>query len=300
MTHKVSVVGQGFVGGSITTVLSERGFETLVFDIAGKVAKGGTASGANSLVEHVKICDKLGINTHFLCLPTPMTELGSADTSIVLSAIADIASIPIPETRERTVIVKSTVPPGSCASWDNHYSFQGTRVVFSPEFLTEARCLDDMREQDRIILGGHPVPVAQVAMIMSSAFPGVPVIRMTASEAEMVKYLANCYLATKVSFSNEMRQICESLTKMGISCDFNNVIQAATLDKRLGESHWKTPGPDGLAGFGGSCFPKDINALIVIARIAGVDPIVLEAVWNKNLEVRPEKDWEKLKGRAVV
>lgn len=300
MTRSVSVIGQGFVGGSLTTVLAEKGIKPFVFDIAGKVATGGTPTDSQSLIEHVRACDKIGVDAHFVCLPTPMMSNGRADTSIVFAALQDIASVAIPGTKERITVVKSTVPPGSCASWDNRFALYGTRVVFNPEFLTEARCLDDMREQDRIVLGGHPFPVSRVASLMSAAFPGVPIVKTTAAEAEMVKYVANCFLATKVSFANEMRQICEKLSAMGVSCDFARIVQTATLDRRLGESHWSSPGPDGKAGFGGSCFPKDVNAMISIAKDSGVNPAVLEAVWEKNLEVRPDRDWEQLKGRAVV
>ena len=299
MMTGVGVVGQGFVGGSMATVLSERGIKPFVFDIAGKVAPGGVSTNSFSLSEHIRFCDDVGVDIHFLCLPTPMMPDGRADTSIVVAALEEIANVPIRH-RERVVVVKSTVPPGSCISWDNRFSFNGTRVVFSPEFLTEARCLDDMRDQDRIVLGGHMSATSRVAIVMEKAFPGIPIVQTSASNAEMVKYVANCFLAVKVSYANEMKQLCDGLNNSGIVCDYDTVIETAKLDKRLGETHWAVPGPDGRKGFGGSCFPKDINAMISIAKRAGVDPAVLEAAWRKNLEVRPERDWESLKGRAVV
>jgi UDPglucose 6-dehydrogenase len=118
----------------------------------------------------------------------------------------------------------------------------------------------------------------------------------------MVKYTANCFLATKVSFANEIKQITDSL-----ELNYDEVIRLATLDKRLGNSHWQVPGPmvasDGsgryLPGFSGSCFIKDINALINVAKSSGVSPTVLQAAWHKNVEVRPERDWEALVGRAI-
>jgi UDPglucose 6-dehydrogenase len=300
MTLSVGIVGQGFVGGSLATVFSERGVEPFVFDIAGKIAKGAVSTNAFSLAEHIRLCDEFGIDIHFVCLPTPMLSNGNADTSIVEAALTEIAGVPIRNEKSRTVVVKSTVPPGSCAAWHDKFSKSGTNVVFSPEFLTEANCLDDMRNQDRIVLGGAQESTARVSELMTAAFPGVQIVQTTASNAEMVKYVANTFLATKVSFANEMRQICEGLTISGVRCDFDDVIDIARLDKRLGDSHWKTPGPDGKRGFGGSCFPKDVNALIAIASNVRVTPIVIKAAWEKNLEVRPERDWEKLKGRAVV
>ena len=98
----------------------------------------------------------------------------------------------------------------------------------------------------------------------------------------------------KVSFANEFKQICDQ-----VDVDYDKVIEYALYDQRIGKTHFSTPGPDGRRGFGGSCFPKDINALIYFAASLGVDPIVLQSAWKKNLEVRPERDWEQLKGRAI-
>jgi nucleotide sugar dehydrogenase len=296
----VGIVGQGFVGGSMATVLAERGVIPFVFDIAGKVAPGAVSTSSFNLAEHTRFCDGIGIDVHFVCLPTPMMSDGKADTSIVLGAIEEIACVSPPKNSERIVVVKSTVPPGSCASWDEATAPRGTRVVFSPEFLTEANCLDDMRNQDRIVLGGNQAATSRVAEVFGTAFSGVPIIQTTSSNAEMVKYVANCFLATKVSFANEMKQICDCLSTSGVKCDFNTVVEVAKLDTRLGDTHWSVPGPDGKKGFGGSCFPKDINSLIFIAKSVGLDASVIRAAWEKNLQVRPERDWERLKGRAVV
>ena len=120
-------------------------------------------------------------------------------------------------------------------------------------------------------------------------------IKTHSTIAEMVKYFTNTFLSTKVSFANEMKQICDE-----INIDYDKVVEYATYDNRLGKSHWAVPGPDGKLGFGGSCFPKDINALIHLAGQLDLCPDVLLGVWEKNLEVRPEEDWKKLKGRAVV
>jgi UDPglucose 6-dehydrogenase len=113
--------------------------------------------------------------------------------------------------------------------------------------------------------------------------------------AESVKYFTNCFLATKVSFANEFKQICDH-----IEVDYDKVVEYALYDSRIGRTHFSSPGPDGKPGFGGSCFPKDLNALIHFAKQLEVKPTVLESVWQKNLEVRPEKDWEQLQGRAVT
>jgi UDPglucose 6-dehydrogenase len=129
----------------------------------------------------------------------------------------------------------------------------------------------------------------------------VQLIKTSSTTAEMVKYVTNCFLATKVAFANEMYQTCFELNNHGLNVDYDKVIEYAKHDHRLGDTHWAVPGPDGNYGFGGHCFPKDLNALMFLAKKYGVLPTVLQAVWDKNLEVRQKhyRDWEKQVGRAV-
>ena len=125
-------------------------------------------------------------------------------------------------------------------------------------------------------------------------FPKVPVIHTSSTIAEMVKYTTNSFLAMKVSFANEIYEICE-----GLDIDYDKVIEYAQRDERLGYSHWNVPGPDGDFGYGGHCFPKDVKALISVACDLKIHPMMLLATHAKNLEVRKNKDWEQQKGRAV-
>ena len=120
-------------------------------------------------------------------------------------------------------------------------------------------------------------------------------IETNCETAELIKYMNNCFFATKVSFLNEMYQIAK---KCGV--DWDLAVEGFVLDNRIGHSHLNVPGPDGKFGFGGSCFPKDIQAMINFADGLGVSSDVLKGAWKKNLEVRPEEDWKELKGRAVV
>ena len=322
----IGVIGQGFVGGSLTTVFTERGFDVYVYDKAGKVAEGGIplierdskrlemagVPGVEQLPGEetpiqtfVKECE-LQTNfskVYFVCVPTPMFEDGEADLSIVERVLNELSSV----SGERVAVVKSTVPPGSTEKWNKSFEKTGLRVIFNPEFLTEANALDDMRNQDRIVLGGPRPHINKVKQIFEAAFPNVPIIKTSSSTAEMVKYVTNIHLAVKVSLANEFYQICQALDDQGANIDYDKVIEYATKDKRLGNSHWKVPGPmpadDTGApafGYGGSCFAKDINALKYLARKLGVDPKMMDASWAKNLEVRPQRDWEKLVGRAVT
>lgn len=307
----IAVIGQGFVGGSLTTVFSERGFTVYTYDKAGKVSPGSFEISATwSLGGMVDYAERVGPSkgqqfsgVYFVCVPTPMYSDGSADLSIVESVLKELSEIP----GERIAVVKSTVPPGSTDLWNKKYSNTGLRIVFNPEFLTEANALNDMRGQNRIILGGPRPYINTVKNVFQRAFPNIPIVKTGSTTAEMVKYVTNCFLAVKVSFANEIAQICESLDNSGYNVDYDKVIEYAKFDHRLGDSHWSVPGPvpthDGryVRGFGGHCFPKDINALMTVAKANGINPTVMQAAWHKNLEVRQEndRDWEHQVGRAV-
>jgi len=131
--------------------------------------------------------------------------------------------------------------------------------------------------------------------IFSKVFPKAHIIKTDSTHAEMVKYLTNSFLATKVSFANEMYQICGKL-----DIDYDKVVEYATFDDRLGKSHWNVPGPDGDFGYGGHCFPKDVKALIHLAEELELYPTMLRATDKKNNVVRKNRDWEQMKGRAVT
>lgn len=306
--NSIAVIGQGFVGGSLTTVFSEHGFNVYAYDKSGRYVKGSLPCRGSSGTEYPHSIAELiesseGVNTtefsrvYFVCVPTPMYEDGSADLSIVESVLDELSTQP----GERIAVIKSTVPPGSTEKWNKKYESTGLHVVFNPEFLTEANALDDMRNQNRIILGGPRPWINAVKQVFQTAFPKVPIIKTSSTTAEMIKYLTNNFLTIKVAFANEMAQICEALDAKGLNVDYDKVVEYAKYDSRLGTSHWSVPGPDGARGYGGHCFPKDINAMIDVAKKSGIDPKVLTAAWEKNLEVRSadERDWEKMSGRAV-
>jgi UDPglucose 6-dehydrogenase len=316
----IGVIGQGFVGGSLTTVFSERGETVFTYDKAGKLATGGVNGFKRnnstevlypgSIAEFVKECEGTSgfSGVFFVCVPTPMYEDGSPDTSIVEDVLELVCEAPYSaDSPERIAVIKSTVPPGSTERWNKMFNDRGLHVVFNPEFLTEANAVNDMREQNRIVLGGPRPHINTVRNVFQRAFPKIPIIKTSSTTAEMVKYVTNCMLAVKVSFANEIAQVCEALDADGLNIDYDKVVEYAKVDRRLGETHWSVPGPvpthDGryVRGFGGHCFPKDINALMSVARKYDVKPRVMQAAWEKNLEVRgpDDRDWEKQVGRAV-
>lgn len=279
---KIGVVGAGIVGNAFYEGM-RHAFQVVRFD------KRPEFSDVKNLDELLSTVD----GPIFICVPTPMNTDGSASTAIVDDVVRSIHAF-----GSRIVVIKSTVPPGTTERLNAEFG-PNLSVVFNPEFLTEANPVEDFKKQDRIIVGGDTIATQVISHLYAIAYPNVHQVQCSSTTAEMVKYVANCFLATKISFANEIYQICEKL-----NVDYNGVVDIATLDKRLGKSHWKVPGPmpsgDGsgtlLKGFGGKCFCKDINALIAVALELGIDPKMLQAAWTKNLEVRPGRDWENING----
>tara|TARA_Y100000310_G_scaffold283995_1_gene306375 strand:+ start:418 stop:1266 length:849 start_codon:yes stop_codon:yes gene_type:complete len=280
--QKIGIVGQGYVGTAVKTVFEKYyGVETYDLDVD------------KCTVDYLEDVVEL-TNVIFVCVPTPMKKDGSCDTSIVEAIVKDINDMVVSRNVSgRIVVIKSTVPPGTTERLSDECG--NISVIFNPEFLTEANYLEDFKNQNRIILGGKRPGTTKVKQVYSKVLPNTKVIKTGATHAEMVKYFTNTFLATKVSFANEMYLICN---KLGI--DYDKVVEYATYDERLGKSHWAVPGPDEKYGFGGSCFPKDINALIKVCEKMDIPSNILSAVWDTNTLVRPEEDWKELKGRAVV
>ena len=169
-------------------------------------------------------------------------------------------------------------------------------MVFNPEFLTEKNAKFDFINETKFVVGGPKENVKKVSNLYQWRFgKSISVIETDFESAEMIKYLTNTFFATKVSFMNDMKLLSEK-----IGANWEDVLEGFASDKRVGPTHLSVPGHDGKYGFGGSCFPKDIQALIYFSEKLGLDMSVLKGAWKTNLKVRPEKDWEKLEGRALT
>ena len=280
--QEIGIIGQGFVGSAVKEGMKDH-FEVYTYDK--DPSKESTARNIFSVVEHTELT--------FLCVPTPMKKSGECDLRILETALTEISECAKALNKKNyIVVIKSTIPPGTTERLNNIYV--NLDIVFNPEFLTEANAVNDYKNQNRIVIGGERPSSTKVKQVFAKAFPKVPIIKTSSTIAEMIKYVTNTFLATKVSFANEMYQICQ-----GLNIDFDKVIEYARYDDRLGNSHWSVPGPDGDFGFGGHCFPKDIAALQYVAKQMNVDSTVLNAAIEKNTQVRTDLDWTKQVGRAV-
>ena len=275
----IGIIGQGFVGNAVYQKFKNF-YDILTYDI--------DKEKCNSTLDDLIFKSE----TIFVCLPTPMNKDGSCDTSILNESLSNIDLVADNLETIRTIIIKSTVPPGTTDKFNKQYP--ALNIVFNPEFLTERNAVKDFENQNRIIIGGPRPVTTEVKTIFSKVFPKSHIIKTDASHAEMIKYMTNTFLATKISFANEIYQLCNKL-----NIDYDKVVEYATLDDRLGESHWGVPGHDGDLGFGGHCFPKDLAALLYLSYQYNTTNGVLKATQETNDKVRSNRDWEKMKGRAV-
>ncbi len=281
--YNIGVVGNGFVGSAVQFGFSPStgcDYEVRVYD-------KDPSKSVDSIEETVNESEFI-----FLSVPTPSNKDGSMNLDIVEQALQDISDVN--KYQGNIVLLRSTVTPGTTRKLQDKYP--NLRIVFNPEFLTEQNAKYDFINQARIIIGGDEVYSKQVGDLYRSRFgESQPVIETNWETAELIKYMSNCFFTTKISFMNEMYQIAE---KCGV--DWGVALDGFFRDGRVGHSHMNVPGPDGKFGFGGSCFPKDIQALIHFGESLGLNMSTLKGTWKTNLEVRPERDWEDLKGRAVV
>jgi UDPglucose 6-dehydrogenase len=269
----IGIIGYGYVGKAV-----EYGFKD-----KHRIFINDISMPTLSPDEVVKEADMI-----FICVPTPMdTVINKIDLSIVDQVFGNLVRISRNLKKEPIIVVKSTIIPGSTRNLAKKYRWLQT--LFNPEFLTEANYLEDFVNADRIVIGGDTGWVRQKLVdLYRESFPKIPIFQTDPTTAEMVKYMANAYLAMKVIFANEMSEMCG---KLGIK--YEEVKQMVVADTRIFNSHLDVTSEK---GFGGKCFPKDMVALLGLARELGVDLSVLEAVWKKNLKIRKVRDWEDIPG----
>ena len=283
ISKTIGIVGNGFVGSAV-----RYGFSPNVgVDAEVKVYDKDPNKSTHSLREVVDS------DVVFLSVPTPSNSDGSMNVDIVDSVLEDISKY-ADLFEVGTILLRSTVTPGTTRKLQEKYP--NLRIVFNPEFLTERSANFDFINQSRFILGGSSDDVIEVSELFRERFgSSLSIIETNYETAELIKYMTNTFFATKISFLNDMKLLAD---KCGVI--WEDAVEGFVRDGRVGHSHLNVPGHDGKFGFGGSCFPKDIQALINFGENRGVDMNVLKGAWKTNLEVRPERDWEKLKGRAVV
>jgi UDPglucose 6-dehydrogenase len=300
----ITVIGTGYVGLVAGACFAETGSEVTCADVDAKKIEGLRNNvlpiyepGLDSLVERNQAQGRLTFTTDvaaavqkadvvFIAVGTPPDEDGSADLSHVLAVAETIGKN---MTRETVVVTKSTVPVGTAdkvrTATATHAKFP-FHVVSNPEFLKEGAAVDDFLKPDRVVLGVDSdfARTAMTELYGPFVRTGKPIIFMDIASAEMTKYAANAMLATRISFMNEIANLCE---KVGANVDL--VRKGIGSDARIGPS-FLFPGP----GYGGSCFPKDVKALLKTSEEMGARMQVLAAVEDAN-DRQKQRLFEKLR-----
>jgi UDPglucose 6-dehydrogenase len=289
---KIAIIGTGYVGLVTGTCFAESGSHVTCVDIDEKkiaLLKKGEIPiyepGLAELVERNVAAGRLDFTTDlaaaikpvrmiFLAVGTPAAKDGSADLQFMLKAVEMIAPYLHPKA---VVVIKSTVPVGTnalIAKRLRELTKRDCEVANNPEFLREGAALTDFQSPDRVIVGVRNDETGELLQSLYEPFlaTGNPFLTMSPESAEMTKYVANAMLSTKISFINEVANLCEKL-----AADIDDVRRGIGYDRRIG-FEFLMPG----VGYGGSCFPKDVRALSSLARACGIEPLLLEAVNEVN------------------
>ncbi len=277
---KVGIIGYGVVG-SITGKVLGKAHEIFPYD---KYKE--PHNSPRNLEELAKNSEVV-----FVCVPTPMKPRGDIDYSAIHNSINLLQeNVERQERNPRDILVtiRSTAVSGTTDSLAEKYPFN---FAFNPEFLREKTALEDMLNTDRVVIGANDEESrAILEAVYRPLFPHARYIFVNTKTAEMIKYAANAFLASQIAIANEIEKICQH-----VGVDYKIVKNAILHDGRIGRNI-DVPGHDGDRGFGGKCFPKDLNALIELAREHRYRPYLLEEVWRLNLVVRKKHDWLDIPG----
>ena len=295
---KIGIVGLGFVGLSLTSVLSSKGYDVIGIDIdkekCKKISDGISPffepelekllrSGLKKKLKIandfllIKICDFI-----FVTVGTPQNANGSINLSIIKKAISKIGENLEKNKKKPIILVKSTVIPGTMKKnilpilekKSKKKAGKDFGLISNPEFLQESTAIKDTKFPHAVVLGGYETKfMAKTKRLVKKLHPNTPIIITNHQTAEMIKYANNSFLATKISFINQLSNICQKIPGANI----DDIAKTIGLDLRIGKL-FLNAGP----GYGGSCLPKDMKALINFANTTGVTPTLLNAVEDVN------------------
>lgn len=246
---KIGLFGLGYVGSAVFH--THRNQEVIVRD-----PKLDTRS---SSLDEIYSCDAV-----YVCVPTPMLDTGKCDDSYVKSVLEELKDY------KKVIICKSTVPPGVYTDLQKQYP----NLVHAPEFLTAANATADYENSTWVLIGGNKEYCDLAKRVIESSTIKAKDYCFTSIEtASLFKYMANSFMATKVTFMNDLYHLANA-----VNVDWNEIKTLTKNDPRLGVSHWDVPGPDGQFGYGGACFPKDVAAIIYHGNEIGASQTLLESV----------------------
>ena len=261
---KLGIIGKGFVGSAVANGF-DKDVEQFIVD---------PKHNNNTIEELVEF----NPSVTFICVPTPVAEDGSCDTNIVKDVLIELSM----RDYKGVVVVKSTIIPDYLHEFKREFDL---KIVYNPEFLTEANANEDFKNPPFQVFGGKwkDCEVVEKAYLRHSSVRIVPTFKVDLTTASLLKYTINSWLATKVVFFNELYKLHQSGSS---AVGWEQFTDMLSRDERIGGSHMKVPGPDGDFGFGGHCFPKDTQALLKYAESKNIKLSVLKKATDTNSKLR--------------
>ena len=295
---KIGVIGLGFVGLSLTSVLASKGFDVVGIDVneerCRKISDGVSPffepdlekTLKNGLKKKLKVKNDISLvqdcDLIFVTVGTPQNRTGAIDLSIIKKAMISLGKSIQKSKKQHIILIKSTVVPGTMKDvilpiLENNSKKKAEKdfgLISNPEFLQESTAIKDTKFPHAVVLGGYRTKfMKKIEKFFTKLHPKTPIIVTNHQTAEMIKYANNSFLATKISFINQLSNICQKIPGANI----DDVAKTIGLDPRIG-GLFLNAGP----GYGGSCLPKDMKALIKFAKNTGVKPTLLNAVEDVN------------------
>ena len=258
----LGIIGRGFVGSAVANGFN-KDCDQIIVD----------PKYTDNTIEDVLDCKLV-----FVCVPTPVSEDGSCNTTIANDVLTELNRLQY----KGVVVIKSTIIPDYLHEFKKEFEL---KIVYNPEFLTEANANEDFKNPPFQVFGGkwRDCEVVEKAYLRHSSVRIVPTFKVDLTTASLLKYTINSWLATKVTFFNELKQLHELGSSMVSWEQFTDML---SRDERIGNSHMQVPGPDGEPGFGGHCFPKDTEALLNYANKKNIKMSVLRKAVQTNKKIK--------------
>lgn len=260
-TLKLGIIGKGFVGSAVSN-----GFDKNVDQFI-----------VDTKLNNNTISQLVDFNTSivFVCVPTPKQDTHmDVDVSSVRQVLGELSDLQY----KGIVVIKSTITPDHLIKMKKDFVL---KIVYNPEFLTEANSFEDFINPNMQVLGGKwkDCDTVEKAYVRHSSVKIVPTFKVDLITASLIKYTINSWLATKVTFFNELYELHKA---SGTKVPWENFTEMLSQDGRIGDTHMSVPGTDGKFGFGGHCFPKDTEALVYYSKLKKADLSILKKAIDKN------------------
>jgi len=280
----ISILGFGFVGRSISHLCDKNNLEYNVYDPVYKENVFNYFDNLEKLINYAEF--ESGIHYIIICVPTPSDSEGNCDVSIIKNLLQELSKL---ITKETYILIKSTVVPGTCTKFNEEFS--SLNILFFPEFLRAATCFEDIYNAEFVLLGisssfgiTNYQKILKLIRELYSHNKNIEILMKSYEECEIFKYTLNTYFATKITFFNEIYELCE---KMNV--DYQVLKEMFKFEPRIGEYGIVIPGPDGFS-YGGACLIKEINGMVKLQENLGLSNELMKCVQKRGIDFRKKNN----------